>query len=166
MKDSEKTKDQLISELTSLRQRISELEALETERRQAEEALEKERNKIKQYLDIAGVMFLLINADQKVSLINKKGCEILGYDEKQIIGKNWFDNFIPERIRDKVKEIFRSLMDKKAEPIEYFENPVLTRNGRERIIEWHNSILTDEMGNIIGTAVSPNQVNLVFHQGN
>lgn len=158
MKDSEKTKDQLIGELTSLRQRISELEALETERRQAEEALEKEKNKIQQYLDIAGVMFLLMNADQKVSLINKKGCEILGYDEKQIIGKNWFDNFIPERIRDKVKEVFRSLMNKEAEPIEYFENPVLTRNGRERIIEWHNSILKDEMGNIIGTISSGNDV--------
>ena len=30
------------------------------------------------YLDVAGVMLIVIDSDQKVSLINKKGCEILG----------------------------------------------------------------------------------------
>jgi DNA-binding CsgD family transcriptional regulator/phage shock protein A len=41
IKDKNKTKDELINELVELRQRINELEALETERRQAEEALRK-----------------------------------------------------------------------------------------------------------------------------
>ncbi len=31
------------------------------------------------------------------------------------------------------------------EPIEYFENPVLTKNGEEGIIAWHNTILKDEI---------------------
>jgi hypothetical protein len=40
MKDEDKTKEQLITELTELRRRIAELWASETERKQAEEALQ------------------------------------------------------------------------------------------------------------------------------
>ena len=39
MKDERKTKVQLINELVELRQRMAELEALETERKQAENEL-------------------------------------------------------------------------------------------------------------------------------
>ena len=39
MRDEDKTKEKLIDELTQLRQRITELEASESERRRAEEAL-------------------------------------------------------------------------------------------------------------------------------
>lgn len=51
------------------------------------------------YLDIAGVMIVVIDVWQTIHMINKKGCEILGYTEKEIIGKNWFDNVIPDRLR-------------------------------------------------------------------
>ncbi|RPI35875.1 MAG: DUF3365 domain-containing protein, partial [Nitrospiraceae bacterium] len=71
----------------------------ETKRMIAANALREEKDTAQKYLDIAGVMFLVINADQTVGLINKKGCEILGYDEKEIVGKNWFDNYLPERTR-------------------------------------------------------------------
>jgi len=33
-------------------------------------------------------MLVAVDANQKVSLINKKGCEILGCKEEEIIGKN------------------------------------------------------------------------------
>ena len=49
---------------------------------------------VQTFLDIAGVILIVLNADQTVSLINKKGCEVLGYESSEIIGKNWFDNFI------------------------------------------------------------------------
>ncbi len=38
MRDEDKTKEQLVNELAELRQRIAELEALETERLSAEQA--------------------------------------------------------------------------------------------------------------------------------
>lgn len=74
-----------------------------TERKRIEEALRKERDKAQKYLDIAGVMIVVIDADQKVTLVNKKCSEILGYEDQKIIGKNWFDTFIPERIRNEIK---------------------------------------------------------------
>ncbi|MBA7627252.1 Adaptive-response sensory-kinase SasA [subsurface metagenome] len=46
MKDADKTKEQLITELVKLRRRVRELETSDTERKQADEALKAERNKL------------------------------------------------------------------------------------------------------------------------
>jgi PAS domain S-box-containing protein len=118
------------------------------------EITRKERDKAQQYLDIAAVMFLAINADQKVILINRKGCELLGYQEKEIIGMDWFDTFLPEKIRKEAKDVFAKLMCGEVSPSEYFENPILTKNGEERFIAFHNTIIRDESGTIIGTLSS------------
>ena len=125
------------------------------ERKLAEDALQKERDRAQHYLDVAGVMFLVIGADRKVSLINKKGCEILGYEEEEeITGKDWFDNFIPDRLRDGVAGVFKSLVAGEIELVEYYENPVLTKHGEERIVAWHNTIMRDERGRIYATMAS------------
>ncbi|MBI4682792.1 MAG: PAS domain S-box protein [Nitrospirae bacterium] len=116
--------------------------------------LKAESVRAQRYLDIAGVILIAIGADQKIKLINKKGCNILACEEEDVLGENWFDNFVPERIRDDVKDVFIRLMSGEIEPVEYFENPVITRQGEERIIAWHNTILADEQGNISGTLSS------------
>jgi len=35
------------------------------------------------YLDIAAVMFIVIDADREIRLVNKKACEILGYEKEE-----------------------------------------------------------------------------------
>ena len=125
-----------------------------TQRVRAEEALREERDKAQRYLDVAGVIFVVIGVDGKVSLINKKGGEILGYNENEILGKNWFDNFIPERFRGEIRTLFQKLMTGDIESVEYYDNPVLTKSGVEKIISWHNTVLSDESGNFMGTLSS------------
>jgi diguanylate cyclase (GGDEF)-like protein/PAS domain S-box-containing protein len=114
----------------------------------------REKVNAQRYLDIAGVIFVVINTKQKVTLINKKGGEVLGYTEKEILGKNWFDNFIPQSKRDEVRAIFNNLMAGVIEPYEYSENPVLTKSGEERIIAWHNTVIKDASGAITETLSS------------
>jgi PAS domain S-box-containing protein len=121
-----------------------------TDRKQAEELLRRERDRAQKYLDVAGVMFVAIDVEQRVGLINKKGCEILGYNEDEIIAKNWFDNFLPERIKNEVRELSNKMLKGEIEVNEYFENSVLTKSGDERLIGWHSVILRDEKGVIIG----------------
>lgn len=121
-----------------------------TVRKQVEQALLEEKNRAQEYLDIAEVMLVVVDKDQKVSLINKKGCEILGYDEKEIIGKNWFDNFIPKTVRKEVKSVFNNLMSGSIELVAKFENSVLAKNGKEKPIAWHNTVLRDDDNNIVG----------------
>ncbi|MBC7320079.1 GAF domain-containing protein [bacterium] len=106
-------------------------------------------NQLRTYFDLVQVMIVALDREGRVTSINRKGCEILGYREEEIIGKNWFDNFIPERIREEIKEVFRKLMNGEIEPVEYYENPILTKDGRERIIAWHNSVIRDSSGFIV-----------------
>ncbi|MBN1312626.1 MAG: PAS domain S-box protein [Anaerolineae bacterium] len=122
-----------------------------TECKLIEDTLRRERNQAQRYLDLAGIMFVGIKSDHTVSLINRKGCEVLGYVSPDIIGKNWFEMFIPSRLRDEVQTVFDRLVGGDVDPVEYFENPVLTRDGTERIIAWHNAFLRDIDGNITGT---------------
>lgn len=121
-----------------------------TEHKRMEEELRQERNKAQKYLDLAGVMLVAIDVNHKVSLINKKGCEILGCKEEDVIGKDWFDNFLPERVRDKISAVYDKWMSGKMKRVEYFENPVLTKPHGETFIVWENTALTDENGNITG----------------
>ncbi len=121
-----------------------------TDRKLAEEEVQWERDMAQKYMDIAGVIIIALNKRGEVTLINKKGCQILGWKEKKIIGKNWFDNFLPPQIRDEVRQIFSQLMAGETELMKYHNNPILTRSGRERIIAWHNTIMTNESGEIIG----------------
>ena len=125
-----------------------------TERKRLWETLRQERDKAQQYLRIAGVMIVALNAKGEVTLINKKGCEVMGYKEEEIIGSNWFDSYIPKRIRKEVKEVFQKVMAGKTEMAERYENPILTKGGEEKIIEWYNTILADETGRTIGTLSS------------
>jgi PAS domain S-box-containing protein len=122
-----------------------------TERKRAEVALRDERDRTQKYFQLAGVMLIAIAKDHKVSLINKKGCDILGYEEAEIVGKNWFDHFLPERIREEVKSVFDALMNGNIEPSEFYENQVVNKSGKERIIAWHNTVLTDECGSPIAS---------------
>ncbi len=120
------------------------------ERKRAEDTLRAERDKTKKYLDTAGIIFLVIETDGTISVINQKGCELLGYEQEQVIGKRWTEHFVPPNVRQDLETVLQTLLAGEVEPVEYLENPILTKDGQERIIAWHNTIFRDELGNISG----------------
>ncbi|MBU0528807.1 PAS domain S-box protein [bacterium] len=125
-----------------------------TEQKKMLDQIIQERDKSQLYLDIAGVMFLALNRNGNIVLANQKTCEILEAEEKEIIGKNWFDNYIPSDIRPQVKELFNTIMNGKGKFGEYNENEIITNTGERRLISWHNSVLKDKSGTIIGVISS------------
>ncbi len=124
-----------------------------TDRKESERSIQIEKEKAQNYFNVAGIIMVGLESDQTVSMINKKGCETLELPENEIIGKNWFDNFIPEDFRKKARAAFSCLMKGDTEPFEYGENPIITKSGT-RLIEWRNAILRDENGVISGTISS------------
>ncbi len=122
--------------------------------RQSEKATLAEKDKIQQYLDIAGAIILALDLNQNITLINKRSCETLGCYEDNIVGKNWFDNFLPERIREDVRTYFYQLIAGESVAMDYRTGFVLTKSGEERLIAWHNMLLYDDDGHVIGTLSS------------
>lgn len=116
--------------------------------------LRKERNRARQYLDIAGVIIVAIDRHGIVTLINKKGCQVLGYEEKDILGKDWYDLCVHEGERSERKDSHLKLMAGEEEMVEDYENTILTKEGEERIIAWHNTLIEDDKENILGTLSS------------
>ena len=125
-----------------------------TERKKAEEALRHEKELAQTYLDIAAFIMLIINKDGTVSYVNEKGCDILGYEKEDIIGKNWFDNFLPKSKKAEVKEIFLRLFHGEAGLFGYFEDMVITATGEERLIGWNNTMLRDDEGRATAALIS------------
>jgi PAS domain S-box-containing protein len=121
-----------------------------TVRKEMERAVLEERTRAQSYLDIAAVMFIVLDENGVVTLVNSKASEILGYEQEYIIKKNWFEHFLPMNIREQVKSVYRGVMSGEIESLAYFENSVLTRTGEERTIAWHNTILKDPEGRILG----------------
>ena len=123
----------------------------------AEISLRREKTTAQMYLDVAGVMMLVLDPSGRVVLVNRKGCEILGRPESEIVGANWFDRFLPPGAREEVKSVFAGIVSGEA-PREYAENAVLCGDGGEKIVAWHNAVLRDEAGRITGVLSSGEDV--------
>ncbi len=103
-----------------------------------------ERNLARKYIDVAGSPMLTIGRDLRVHLANHKACKILGYDNEDIVGKNWFDTFIPEDETDKQREYFLELLKEPVGLPDTIQNTVITKSGDRKLIEWHYVVLKDE----------------------
>lgn len=125
-----------------------------TERRSAEIAVQRERDQAQRYLDIAGVMITILDDKGRITRINKEGCEILGWEEREIIGVDWFECCLPDSIRSEVRDAFDKLMAGEWEPFEYYSNAVLTRDGQERMVAFYNTLLREDDGRITGVLCS------------
>jgi len=90
-----------------------------------------------------------INRDEVVVDVNNKACEILGYQKEEVVGKNWFDSFVPQRNRGDIRRLFHDMLNSPLRHVHY-EHPITTRTGEERILNFHNILVSDVKGNIIG----------------
>ncbi|NLC56772.1 MAG: PAS domain S-box protein [Armatimonadetes bacterium] len=132
-----------------------------TARKQVEEALRAERDRAQRYLDLAGASFIALDTEGRVTLLNRRGSDLLGIPPEEMLGKDWFEVTVPRRDRRRIRAAFQQLLsgDPTAlQSFEFFAHPVLTRGGEERLIAWHNSVLRDESGKVIGTLSSGEDV--------
>jgi PAS domain S-box-containing protein len=121
-----------------------------SELRRMEEELQAEKARARLNLDIAAVMFVALDTAGKVTLINRRGQELLGYTQEELLGRDWFETCIPERLRDEMKGFFRGLLAGQAGPTGYHENPVICKDGTERIVAWNNGVIRGPEGRAAG----------------
>jgi PAS domain S-box-containing protein len=129
-----------------------------TARKQARIDLIASKNEAQMYLDMAFNMFVSLDMEGKIRLINKTGCDILGIDECFLLGQDWF-NFIPEEDKQKTRELFLKLINGEYDgTVTNFENYVINTRGEKRLIAWKNRVMRDARNNITGTFSSGDDV--------
>lgn len=87
MSDDEKTKEQLLGELTKLHHRVNELEASETEREKAERALRESEMKFRSLVQTAVDAIITTDAEGNIVSWNKGAQVIFGYTEADVLSK-------------------------------------------------------------------------------
>jgi two-component system cell cycle sensor histidine kinase/response regulator CckA len=126
-----------------------------TARKAAELAVSRERDRAESYLDTAQVIMLAVDVRGCITMVNRYGCSVLGWTAAELIGRNWVETCVPVRFRDSVTATLGSVLGadlSTGAPV--VENPVLTKAGDERLIEWRNSVLRDAAGVVIGAITS------------
>ncbi len=125
-----------------------------TARKQSELALRQARQRAQQYLDIAGVIIVVLDADHKVALLNRKGCEILGVSEAEALGRDWFVAFAPADEQEGQRAKYAAFLTGELGPAQDIEMAIKTRSGAVRLVTWHDGLLFGEDGSVIGAISS------------
>ena len=145
---TDKTKEQLTSELVELRQRISELETSETERRRTEEALRESEEKLRLMFESVTGGITVSDLDGNIVQVNEAVVRMHGYDNKEeLIGLSAFE-LIAEKDHARAEEnLKRTAEDGYVRNIEY---TFLRRDGGEFPAELSAAVLRDTSGSPTG----------------
>ena len=96
-RDADKTKEELIEELTTLRAKVKRLSALEAENKRAAQALQESQLRFAGILDITSNAIIATDAQQRIILFNKGAEEIFGYSSAEAMGQ-LLDILIPQGV--------------------------------------------------------------------
>jgi len=144
MKNIDKTKEQLLNEIEILKAEITECKKNKIERKIVEEKSHKEINLSRTLLQASPAFLVAINSEGKTILMNKTMIDVLGYKTEEVIGKEYITNFVPERNRENLSVIFNELVKHNKKTLN--ENYIMTRDGKEILIEWHGVPVFTENG--------------------
>lgn len=117
-----------------------------------------EKNTAQQYLDIAGVMILELDKEGKILVLNQKGCEIMGVQENEVTGCDWFEEFVDPAQREEIRTAFQSFLLDGNRDIHTYQHKVKVRDGSIKTIAWRVQSVQDEKGAPAGTISSGEDV--------
>jgi diguanylate cyclase (GGDEF)-like protein/PAS domain S-box-containing protein len=125
-----------------------------TAQREAEEGLREERDRAERYLDLAGMVVLVLDLDGRILLLNRAGHQLLGHPDGSLVGLDWFGSCVPEAERAGRREAAADRLDGKRDQEDGMEVSVLTADGDLRIVRFHHTILRDDDGHVTATMSS------------
>jgi len=140
-----KTKEQLIKELSKMRQRIDELEALEEKQRHTEEALRACEARLKEVQQLAHIAQWEVNLQTGEASWSDEDYRILGYEPGEV-EPSW--DIVLEHIHPDDMHIIEASREKLiSEGSVEVEYRIIQRSGQERFIRSKNRIEYDSSGN-------------------
>ncbi|MCD6337293.1 MAG: PAS domain S-box protein, partial [Candidatus Marinimicrobia bacterium] len=115
----------------------------------SESGLKIEKEFSESLLETANAFILTLDKDANIILFNKFAEKLTGYKKKDVLGKNWFDLFIPKRNGNVIPEVFQDVL-KEMPTVSSHENLILCKDGSEKLIDWKNTVLKDKNGKTSG----------------
>lgn len=130
---------------------ITEQKKLQMYQESIQAAYKAERDRSQLYLDTADVLLLVLDNEARVTMLNKKGEELLGFTQEEILGKVWFAlGVLPKDIELNIRQLFKNIITMTTLPNIPVEHALITKNGSEVMLSFRASLLFDENGNVQG----------------
>ncbi len=117
----------------------------------AEDALRESERRFSDLLGNVELVSIMLNREARITYCNDYLLRLTGWQREEVIGKNWWDLFVPPEIKDLGNAFFTSMLDNQPEALHH-ENDIVTRSGERRLIRWSNTVLRSGGGGVIGTA--------------
>ncbi len=146
-KEEGKTKAQLIEELTMLRQRVQGLEKSEEQRQRAEAALRESEKKFQHFYDEAPVGYHELDTKGRITRVNRKEIEMLGFTAEEMLGKPIWNFFVEE---DTTRHVTMAKLAGDVSFHDTFERTYRRKDGTILSILIQDRLMRDESGQIIG----------------
>ena len=113
-----------------------------------------DKTRLEAILKLSDIIFLILDKNGEVSLLNKKGSEVLGV--RDIIGTN-YENLLKGSIEDDSILVFKKFLDPSSEQLNKCE--IKCNDGyNESILSWQKTILKNEGGKIISVVATGQNV--------
>ena len=120
------------------------------ERRRAEAAALANERRWLGFLENVRLAVVGLDVEGRVEFVNTHFLELTGYRRDEVMGRQWFQEFLPARHRrPNLKHRYYDLLKRKFHTD--LRGMVLTRSGEERTVAWSNALLRNGEGEIIGT---------------
>jgi PAS domain S-box-containing protein len=145
---------QLVAKLeeqnTELRRRAHELEREIAGRAEVEQALRESERRFAALLDNVELVSVMLDRDARITYCNDYLLRLTGWRREDLVGKDWFELFVPGEATDVRTTLQALLADQPA--ARHHVSPILTRLGERRTIHWNNTVLRAADGPVVGTA--------------
>ncbi len=119
-----------------------------TDRKRAAEALRHERDFAESLIETAQAIVLVLDTEGRIIRFNRYMEELSGYRLREVQGKDWFETFLPRDDWGSIRDMFRRAVNDIQTRGNV--NPIITRDGSAREIEWYDKTLKDVSGNVVG----------------
>lgn len=119
-----------------------------TRRKQTEVDLTQAENRFRGVLEGMHLFGVMLDLDGNITFCNDYLLSQTGWKHDEVIGENWFGIFLPEDVRGEVLTFFMKTVKTSDLPT-YYENPIITRKGKERLVAWNNIVSRDSNNEII-----------------
>jgi len=124
-----------------------------TEHKHIEKVLRESERRFRETLENVKLVTAILDNQNRITFCNDFLLQLLGWKREEIIGRDWFDTFVPIEVRERDRHITlkRSL---ELNTTAYFgESELLTKSGEHRSILWNITILLNLDGSKAGLAV-------------
>ncbi len=118
--------------------------------KEAEEAILQSESRYREILENVRLVAVGLDIRANITFCNDFLLELTGMRRERVLGRNWFDVFVPSENRRARRVWYQKLMN--GTLTLHQESEIFTKFGERRSIAWNNTILRDHHKNIVGVA--------------